>query len=227
MMLDSLFNNFESIIVFDVETTGIDPKEEEIIEIAALRATSKHGKPAIEDEFNFLVKLTPNKSLPTIITDLTGITEKMLMNEGVSKNAVCARLEDMLSRRDSLLVAYNAQFDLCFLYYFLKQFQKTAFLKNFKMLDALTIYKDRKPYPHKLGDAVNAYSLNTPNTHRASDDAKTTFELLCKMGEETDDLNRYVNLFGYNPKYGVPSPKIASIKYLPQKYDVKIKLYEA
>ena len=225
-MLDSLFNNFENIIVFDVETTGIDPREEEIIEIAALRTVCKHGNLVIEDEFNLLINLTPDKHLPAMIADLTGITEKMLADEGVSKNEACIRLADILSHRDSLFVAYNAQFDLCFLYYFLNQFQKAAILKNFKMLDALTIYKDRKPYPHKLSDAVNAYSLNTPNTHRAIDDVKTTFELLCKMGEETDDLNRYVNLFGYNPKYGVPSPKISSVKYLPQEYDVNIKLYE-
>ena len=225
-MLNSLFNDFESIIVFDVETTGIDPKEEEIIEIAALRAVSNHGNPVIADEFNTLVKLSPDKHLLAIITDLTGISEKKLAEEGVSKDEARVSLMNMLNHRNSLLVAYNAQFDLCFLYHFLNRFNEAAILKNFKMLDALTIYKDRKPYPHKLSDAVNAYSLNTQNTHRASDDAKTTFELLCKMGEETDDLIRYVNLFGYNPKYGVPNPKISSIKYSPQEYDVKKKLYE-
>jgi DNA polymerase-3 subunit epsilon len=93
------------------------------------------------------------------------------------------------------------------------------------MLDAMTIYKDRKPYPHKLRDAAGAYSLSDSNAHRAGDDALTTFDLLCKMGAEADDLIHYVNLFGYNPKYGIPKPKISSINYLPQGYDLRTRLY--
>jgi len=94
------------------------------------------------------------------------------------------------------------------------------------MLDVLTVYRDRKPYPHKLIDAVKMYSLDTNNTHRALDDARVTFRLLCEMGKEFDDLERYVNLFGYNPKYGVSGPKISSVKYLPQGYYRFKKLYE-
>jgi DNA polymerase-3 subunit epsilon len=224
--MDSLFNRFENIIVFDIETTGIDPKRDEIIEIAALRAVNKQGVPMIEEEFDLLVKLTPGKHLPAAITDLTGVTEKQLAEEGVSKHDACVRLTELFNCRDLLTVAYNAQFDLCFLYYFLNHFQKAALLKTMKMLDALTVYKDRKPYPHKLGDAVKAYSLHTINTHRAIDDVKATFELLSKIGQEADDLDRYVNLFGYNPKYGVSGSRISSIRYLPQGYDVKKKLYE-
>ncbi|MCL2153713.1 MAG: exonuclease domain-containing protein, partial [Oscillospiraceae bacterium] len=122
--------------------------------------------------------------------------------------------------------AYNAQFDLCFLYYFLYNFGKNDALKNTKMLDVLTVYRDRKPYPHKLIDAVSMYSLDTNNAHRALDDARVTFELLSEMGKELDDLEHYINLFGYNPKYGVSGPKISSVKYLPQGYDRIKKLYE-
>jgi len=224
--VDSLFNNFDNIIVFDFETTGFDPKKEEIIEIAALRVVNKKGVPVIEDGFDVLVKLTPNKHLPVIITNLTGITEKMLVEKGVSKDEALIKLSDILSHSNSLLVAYNAQFDMCFLYNFLMRYQKALLLKSTMLLDVLTIYRDRRPYPHKLSDAVKAYSLNIMNSHRAGDDAKTTLDLLCKMGKETDDLDCYVNLFGYNPKYGVPRPKISSVKYLPQNYDVKKKLYE-
>ncbi len=62
--------------------------------------------------------------------------------------------------------------------------------------------------------------------HRAIDDAKATLELICTMGKEKDDLVRYINLFGYNPKYGVLGQKISSIKYVDQLYNSTKKIYE-
>ena len=94
------------------------------------------------------------------------------------------------------------------------------------MLDAMTVYKDRRPYPHKLQNAIDAYGLVTQNTHRAVDDARATLELLYAMAAERDDLDRYINLFGYNPKYGVSGPKISSVRYVPQGYNETCKLYE-
>jgi len=225
-MLSSLFNCCKNIVVFDVETTGVNPKNDEIIEIAVLRAVNNDGITVVEDRSDFLIKLTPGRSLPAVISDLTGITESRLQKDGISKNDACAELVNMLDHQDLLLAAYNAHFDLSFLYFFLKIFQKGALLKNLKFLDVLTIYKDRRPYPHKLSDAAVAYDLDSPDAHRALNDVNTTFELLCKMGEELNDLDKYVNLFGYNPKYGVPKQKISSVRYLPQPYNAKNPLYD-
>ena len=115
---------------------------------------------------------------------------------------------------------------LCFLYFFLHRFGKAEILKGIKMLDAMTVYKDRRPYPHKLQNAIDAYGLVTQNTHRAVDDARATLELLYAMAAERDDLDRYINLFGYNPKYGVSGPRISSVRYIPQGYHETQKLYE-
>ena len=98
-------------------------------------------------------------------------------------------------------------------------------LKGVKMLDAMTVYKDRRQYPHKLQSAIDAYGVTTQNTHRAVDDAKAALEVLDAMAREEDDLLRYVNLFGYNPKYGVSGPRISSITYLPQGRFTGEKLY--
>ena len=43
---------------------------------------------------------------------------------------------------------------------------------------------------------------------------------------ECADLERYINLFGYNPRFGAPKPAIGSITYKPQGYDRMGKLYE-
>ena len=53
-----------------------------------------------------------------------------------------------------------------------------------------------------------------------------TLELLEAMEAECADLERYINLFGYNPRFGTPQPAIGSITYQPQGYDRSGKLYE-
>ena len=48
-----------------------------------------------------------------------------------------------------------------------------------------------------------------------------------EMEKEKDDLLNYVNLFGYNPKYGVEGKPIGSVTYKPQPYNPRCALYEA
>lgn len=225
-MLERLREAYDSIVVFDTETTGISCKKDEIIEIGMLKATLGHDKPTVERMDDLLIRLSEGRRLPPFITDLTGITEEMLQLDGISKASAAECIASYFSSERTLLIAYNAQFDLCFLYYFLQAFGKTDLLKGVKMLDAMTVYKDRMPYPHKLKDAIAAYQLEGENTHRAVDDAAATLELLYAMASERDDLDRYVNLFGYNPKYGISGPRISSIRYVPQGYHETCRLYE-
>lgn len=225
-MLETLKKEFDNVLVFDTETTGINSKKDEIIEIGIMKASFGEEQPIPEREEDLLIRLSAGRNLPPFITNLTGITDVMLRERGVEKGEACEILEPFFSGGRTLLVAYNAQFDLCFLYYFLHRFGKTSLLQGVKMLDAMTIYKDRRPYPHKLQNAIDAYGLKTQNTHRAVDDARATLELIYAMAAEEDDLERYINLFGYHPKYGVSGPRISSVRYVPQGYQETRKLYE-
>jgi DNA polymerase-3 subunit epsilon len=225
-MLDTLFQNFDKLVILDVETTGLDCRKDEVIEIAALRISSGSGIYHVECELDSLIRLSDGKNLPNVITRLTGITEQMLFENGDPRDKVCKEIVEILNIPKTLLVAYNAQFDLCFLYYLLLKYNYTDVLKKIKMLDAMTIYKDRRDYPHRLSDAIAAYNLEYQNSHRAIADAKAALAVLAAMAQEQDDLYRYVNLFGYNPKYGVSGPKISSVKYLPQGYNRNGRLYE-
>lgn len=221
-MLETLFERFDSLLVLDTETTGFAPRRDEVIELAMLRLTPDGG----EESYDEFIRLSPGRELPARITELTGITEDML-RLGVSKASAARALADMLGKGERTLVcAYNAQFDLVFLYYLLDAYGLAGALRGVKFLDAMTVYRDRRPYPHRLADAVEAYSLSAQNTHRAIDDTRATFELLCAMDAEESDLCRYVNLFGYNPKYGVTGKRISSVTYRPQGFDALGKLYE-
>ena len=175
-----------------------------------------------------LVRLPEGKCLPPFITNLTGITDEQLQTEGVEPEEAardfCALLE---GAERPLLVAYNAQFDLNFLFWFLRPFAMVDVLKKPRFLDALTVYRDRRDYPHKLCNAIEAYGLtDAVNSHRAVDDARATVQLLEAMAAERDDLAQYIDLFGTHPKYGISGRKISSVTYHPQPYQRTVPLYE-
>lgn len=225
-MLERFLEAYDAVLVLDTETTGISCRKDEIIELAVLKA-GQGGRSAVRagDHGRVYPASFRGRDFPDKIVELTGITEQMLLDDGIEKRLAAERFAAMFGGK-TLIVAYNAQFDLCFLYYFLAQFGMADVLKGAQMLDALTVYKDRRPFPHKLCNAVDAYQLKTQNTHRAIDDARATLELLAAMEEEEQDLERYVNLFGYNPKFGAPRPAIHSVTYLPQGYNRTGKLYD-
>ena len=101
-------------------------------------------------------------------------------------------------------------------------------LRGKDKLDLLTVYKDRRSYPHKLCNAIEAYGLSDQvvNSHRAVDDVIATVAVMEEMEKERNDLMRYVNLFGYHPQYGLDGKPIGSITYKPQQYDAPKPLYE-
>lgn len=226
--LKKLFDRYDAIIVVDTETSGLDFQNNQIIELAAAKLVVKNGEVVAEKQMDSLIKLPYGTSLDYKITQLTGITEQQLQRKGEESYIVFNDFVNMFKGQNVLLVAYNAHFDLSFLYYSLVRENLDFVLRNADMLDALTVYKDRRSYPHKLENAIDAYNLNgvVSNTHRAIDDAIALIEVLISMDEECDDLDKYINLFGYNPKYGVQGQKIKSVTYLPQYYNSYKKLYE-
>ena len=223
--MNSLFEQFDRIVIFDTETTGLEFADDEIIELGAV-SLSAEGE---TDSVSMLIRLSEGKVLPPFITELTGITARQLEREGVSKEEACRRFCRLLEGAERpLLVAYNAQFDLNFLYHFLRPFGCVGVLKAPHFLDALTVYKDRRDYPHKLENAIVAYDLgdSAVNSHRAVDDARATVLLLNAMEQERDDLPEYLDLFGYNPKYGVSGRRIASVTYRKQFFRRTKPLYQ-
>ncbi len=226
--LKKLFDRYETIIVIDTETSGLDFEKNRVIELAAVKLKLENKTIVVKNEMDYLIKLPKGVKLDGKITELTGITEEQLETEGVEASFAFKNFADLFSEDKTLLVAYNAHFDLSFLYYSLCRENLTHILKKIHMLDALTVYKDRKEYPHRLENAIVAYNLQekVQNSHRAIDDTLALVEVLKAMEEEYSDLDRYINLFGYNPKYGVQGLKISSVKYLPQPYNAIKKLYE-
>ena len=226
MAFESLFARYDRLVLFDTETTGLQYSRDEIIEFAAVVVELVNGIPTITREYDELVSLTPGGFVPPKITELTGISTQDLREKGLPKTRVCRDIAEMFTG-NALLLAYNAHFDLSFLFYMLLRDGDPTILKGKDKLDLLTVYRDRHSYPHKLCSAIEVYGLSgkVDNSHRAVDDVIATVAVMEAMETEKNDLLNYVNLFGYNPKYGVEGKPIGSVTYKPQPYNPRQPLY--
>lgn len=222
-----LTENYKKFFLFDTETTGLDYARDEIIEFSAVVLEVRQGQAVVTREYDQLVTLTPGNTVPQEIQKLTGITPADIAARGISKQQLCDDISQMLSG-NTLLLAYNAHFDLSFLFYLLLRNGDATILKGKDKLDLLTVYKDRRPYPHKLCNAIDVYGLSgkVVNSHRAIDDVLATVAVMEAMVAERDDFEYYVNLFGYNPKFGIGGKAIGSVTYKPQPYRSPCPLYQ-
>lgn len=207
---------YDSIVFFDVETTGIDADRDRIIELAVLRAARDRT-----DQEDFFIRLPENQMVPEKIVNLTGITNEMVQR-GIPEAEAVERFAAMLEGQ-SLLVAHNAQFDLNFAGMLLMRHYREhrEWMRQFvraDYLDTLTVLKDRRQYPHRLADAITAYHLEdkVQNTHRAIDDVLALYEVTRALAEERSDLRDYINIFGYNPKYGTSGKMLKKVTYVSQ-----------
>ena len=225
--LKALFAQYDRLVIFDTETTGLQYSRDEIIEFAAVVVEQQAGQAVIIEEYDQLITLSPGGFIPPKIVELTGITNEDVRQRGIPKTRLCCDIARMI-QGNTLLLAYNAHFDLSFLYYLLLRDGDPTILKGKDKLDLLTVYKDRHSYPHKLCNAIEVYGLSDQvvNSHRAVDDVVATVAVMIEMEKERDDLQNYVNLFGFNPKYGLEGKPIGSVTYKPQGYDPVKPLYQ-
>jgi len=224
--LRDLFQKYEAVVFFDTETTGLDAKTSQIIELAAIRIVqAADGSLHTADSADMFIKLPEGQRLPEKIVELTGITDEKLAAEGIPEWNAAATFANMIYSSRTLLVAHNAQFDLLFVREMLGRLTNFAIngagLSRCDFLDSLTVYKDRRAYPHKLANAITAYKLEgkVQNSHRAIDDVLALYEVCKAMDAERPDLSTYINLFGYNPKYGVTGDRLPRVSYWPQRFN--------
>lgn len=212
-------DGYDSIVVFDTETTGLDAQKNYIIELAAVKVK----KGMMHDYMSELIKLPEGYLLPDEIVALTHISDQMLKEDGVPEETAAAKFAELISDGKTLLVAYNAQFDLNFVGRLFMKYKDThpEWLQAFidaDYLDALTVYKDRRKSPHKLQSAIDAYSVGeyAQNTHRALDDTTALLTVLYAMQSERDDLSEYINIFGFIGSRGISGSRLKNVIYHEQ-----------
>lgn len=172
-----LLKNF-NYTVFDIETTGLDPKDNSIIEIGAYKVIDNK----LDDSFNELIKI--DEKVPELITSLTGITDKDLENGISEKEALIKFLE---FSKNTILVAHNAKFDMSFIN---EKARKYKLDINTYALDTMVLsrYLFPKEKYHKLNNMTSRLEVDFEEDkhHRADYDAKGTAEALLKMFDMKD-----------------------------------------
>lgn len=155
-------------VITDIETTGLNPARDSIIEISAIKIQDDK----IVSEFSSLIN--PDISLPPFISNLTGIDDSMVKN--------ARKLNEVMFDYCNFIgclpvVGHNIKFDLSFINAKLKHLYNTSLKNDY----ADTLYFAKKAYPalqsYKLSSLAHNLNLDTKNAHRALFDCKMTYEL--------------------------------------------------
>ena len=210
-----MLEKYKKLVLIDFETTGLSYLKDKVIEIGMiiLERNNNKEKFVVTEKYNKFIKI--DFKLDPVIINLTNITDEMLEQEGIYEAEVAQKLYDTLNKDNTLLMAYNLQFDVSFLIQMIKTYYKD-YTFNIDCLDVMAIYKDRYQYPHRLKDSIETYKVDVENTHRAVDDVLATLEVFKKMMLEKNNSDAYINVLGYNAKYGVSGIKLPFIKYVAQ-----------
>ncbi len=156
----------ENYVVFDLETTGFSPENNEIIEIGAVRIQKKK----IKEKFQTYVK--PRGKILPHITQLTGITEDMVKNAPYIEDAVPKFVSFI---KNDILFAHNALFDsrfilpICFL---------LGYNIDNEIRDSLKLARKYiKSENHKLETLKNLLGIKV-RSHNAIDDGIVTYQVI-------------------------------------------------
>lgn len=176
---------FVTLVAFDVETTGLDPEKDEIIEVAGVKFTlEKQGGKLVTKkigEFQNLVK--PTMFIPEEATRVNKITNQMVDDAPPVKTVLAGFLR--FCGLSSVLVAHNASFDAAFIG---KAVRKSGImLPANPVIDSLKFIRKIMPEyaSHRLGEVAKKLGdqcrleLRGEDLHRALYDCEVLKEVLC------------------------------------------------
>lgn len=165
-------------IVIDLETTGLSPDYDEIIEVAGIRVRNNE----VTETFQSLVK--PSSNIDEFITELTGITNEMLETAPLPQDII-PQFHDFIS--DDIIIGHNVNFDINFLYDYIEGFLNVEFGNDYidTMRIARKLFPDKKH--HRLSDVVQYLDIADNIHHRALSDCQATFECFTRMHSLTNE----------------------------------------
>ena len=161
-------------VVFDLETTGISPKTDEVIEISAVKV--KQGK--VTDEFSTLVN--PKCRIPYGASRVNGITDDMVAEAPFFEQVLEEFLEFI---KGFVLVGHNiARFDMNFLYRDVEKYFERSLPNDY--IDTLQMARRELPNleHHRLTDLAEYYGISAEGAHRALNDCRMNQQVFEKMG---------------------------------------------
>ena len=164
--------------VVDLETTGGIAKRDKITEVAIILFDGEN----ILEEFQSLVN--PERSIPSNITRITGITNEMVA-DAPKFYEIAKKVIEMTE--GAIFVAHNVRFDYQFLR---EEFRSLGY--TFTRRNLCTVRLSRKAFPrlksYSLGNLIKYFKIKVVHRHRAYDDAKATTVLLKRIFSNQDKV---------------------------------------
>ena len=170
----SLLKWVDDYVLVDIETTGLSPRTDEIIEIGAIKV--KENK--IIDKYDSLIRI--DRPLNPFITNLTGITNEMLQK---GKDSMQVLEEFMDFTGQNIIIGHNVNFDINFIYDKCEIYLDSYFKNDF--IDTMRIAKKIMPNcrNYKLGTLAEMFNVDYKNAHRGLKDVEITYEVYNKLKE--------------------------------------------
>ena len=155
-------------IAFDIETTGLDPMYDEIIEIGAIKI--ENGKEI--ETFNTLIK--PEYEIDEFITELTGITNEMLKSGKVPIDVLTEFVNFVGS---NVIIGHNVNFDLGFLNNKCRKYLDYSLNNDY--VDTMFLARRLVPNSvnYKLGTLAKLFNISYEGAHRGLKDVEITYEV--------------------------------------------------
>jgi DNA polymerase-3 subunit epsilon/ATP-dependent DNA helicase DinG len=185
-------SNRKTIIALDLETTGLDPDRDSVIEIGLVRY---HGA---REEARWSTFVNPGCRIPPQITQLTGITDAMVAN-APRFSQVLATVGEFIG--EGALLGHNVAFDLSF-------FRSARFAKENDVIDTLELASALLPMAprYALGPLCAHLGIPVMASHRALDDALASFALFSELMRIASSLPMEILAdlvrFGQNVEWG-------------------------
>ena len=180
---NSLIECIDNYTVIDIETTGLDPKINKIIELAALKVQDNQ----VIDTFSCLIN--PEVEIDNFITKLTGISQDMVKDAPVLDD-VLQKFLDFIG--EDVIIGHNVNFDINFIYDNSMLLLNKAVENNY--IDTLRISRlNNNVENHKLQTMANYYNIDYTNAHRALKDCYITKELYSCLKNEISKTNEQRN----------------------------------
>ena len=160
--------SIDDYTIIDIETTGLDPEFNEIIELGAIKV--KNNK--IVDTFSSLVK--PINEIDDFIQKLTGITNEMVKNKPQLSN-ILDKYIDFIG--NDIIVGHNVNFDINFIYDYSTMLYNKTISNDYVDTLRLSRYCVKDINSYSLENLSNHFNIDNNNEHRAIKDCEITFNL--------------------------------------------------